>query len=160
MENTSIRFRDARQDEAPLVVQMIRQMVSDMARYGGHAPTTDSTALENLTSAITDELKRNDAKYVLVEPTNGDPIGVAGAQLITLGGVFAPKRTLHISVVYVAPQFRRGGIGGALIARLLDWGRAAGGEECDLNVLSKNPAKSLYERHGFSVVEVKMVRSL
>jgi hypothetical protein len=27
-------------------------------------------------------------------------------------------------------------------------------------VLSRNPAKSLYERHGFSVVEVKMVCSL
>jgi ribosomal protein S18 acetylase RimI-like enzyme len=43
---------------------------------------------------------------------------------------------------------------------MLDCGRAAGIEQCDLNVLSQNPAKSLYEKHGFSVAEVKMVRSL
>ena len=87
-------------------------------------------------------------------------IGVAGAELTTLGGAFAPKKTLHISVVYVLPRLRHGGIGGRLIAKLLDWGRAAGCELCDLNVLSGNPARSLYERCGFSASEVKMVRSL
>jgi GNAT superfamily N-acetyltransferase len=55
---------------------------------------------------------------------------------------------------------RRGGIGSVLLTRILDWGRAAGSEQCDLNVLTKNPAKSLYEKQGFSVLEVKMVRSL
>jgi GNAT superfamily N-acetyltransferase len=76
-----------------------------------------------------------------------------------LAGAFSPKKTLHISVVYVLPQWRRGGIGGRLIAKLLDWGRAAGCELCDLNVLSGNPARSLYERCGFSISEVKMVRA-
>ena len=79
--------------------------------------------------------------------------------MITLGGAFAQKKTLHISAVYVLPQFRRGGIGSALLTRLLDWGRTAGSEQCDLNVLSDSPAKSLYERHGFSVLGLKMVRS-
>jgi GNAT superfamily N-acetyltransferase len=85
---------------------------------------------------------------------------VAGAELITLGGAFATKKTLHLSVVYVLPQFRRGGIGGGLIAEILDWGHASSAEQCSLNVLSGNPAMSLYARHGFSVFEVKMVRSL
>jgi GNAT superfamily N-acetyltransferase len=106
------------------------------------------------------ELKGNNVKYLVAESANGEPIGVAGAELTTLGGAFAPKKTLHISVVYVVPLLRRGGIGGRLIAKLLDWGRAAGCELCDLNVLSGNPARSLYERCGFSVSEVKMVRSL
>jgi ribosomal protein S18 acetylase RimI-like enzyme len=160
MEDTSIRFRDAREDEAPLIVQLIRHMVADMAAHGGHAPTSDSTALDKLETAVADELKGDDAKYLIAESVSREAFGIAGARLITLGGPFAPKRVLHISVVYVRPRFRRGGIGGALLARILEWGRAAGGEECDLNVLSANPAKSLYEKHGFSVVEVKMVRSL
>jgi GNAT superfamily N-acetyltransferase len=109
---------------------------------------------------MADELKDDKSKYLIAETAGGDPIGVAGARLITLGGAFAPKKTLHVSVVYVLPQFRRGGIGGALIDRMLDWGRTAGSEQCELHVLSRNPARSLYERHGFSVVEVKMVRSL
>jgi GNAT superfamily N-acetyltransferase len=152
--------RDARHDEAAFIVQMIQNMVVDMAGYGGSAPASDDTAWEKIAVAIAGELKGNDVKYLVAESANGEPIGVAGAQLTTLGGAFAPKKTLHISVVYVLPQLRRGGIGGRLIAKLLDWGRAAGCELCDLNVLSGNPARSLYERCGFSVSEVKMVRSL
>jgi GNAT superfamily N-acetyltransferase len=138
---------------------MIRHMVVDMARYGGNTPATDDAAWEKIAVAI-DELKGNHVKYVVAESADGGPIGVAGAELTTLGGAFAPKKTLHISVVYVLPRLRHGGIGGRLIAKLLDWGRAAGCELCDLNVLSGNPARSLYERCGFSVSEVKMVRSL
>jgi GNAT superfamily N-acetyltransferase len=139
---------------------MIRHMVGDMASYGGSTPATDDTAWEKIAVAIAGELKGNDVKYLVAESVNGEPIGVAGAQLTTLGGAFAPKKTLHISVVYVLPQLRRGGIGGRLIAKLLDWGRAAGCELCDLDVLSGNPARSLYERCGFSISQVKMVRSL
>jgi len=155
-----ITVRDARHDEAAFIVQMIRHMVVDMASYGGNTPATDGAAWEKIVVAIAGELKGNNVKYLVAESANGEPIGVAGAELTTLGGAFAPKKTLHISVVYVVPLLRRGGIGGRLIAKLLDWGRAAGYELCDLNVLSGNPARSLYERCGFSVSEVKMVRSL
>src|SRR6476620_11870852 len=152
--------RDARHDEAEFIVQMIRHMVVDMASYGGNTPATDDTAWEKIAVAIAGELKGNDVKYLVAESANGKPIGVAGAELTNLGGAFSPKKTLHISVVYVLPPFRRGGIGGRLGAKLLEWGRAAGCELCDLNVLSGNPARSLYERYGFSVSEIKMVRSL
>jgi len=155
-----ITVRDARHDEAAFIVQMIHRMVVDMASYGGNTPATDGAAWEKIAVAIAGELKGNNVKYLVAESANGEPIGVAGAELTTLGGAFAPKKTLHISVVYVVPLLRRGGIGGRLIAKLLDWGRAAGCELCDLNVLSGNPARSLYERCGFSVSEVKMVRSL
>jgi ribosomal protein S18 acetylase RimI-like enzyme len=110
--------------------------------------------------AVAAELQGQTTKYVIAEATNDDRIGVAGAELRTLGGAFAPKKTLHISVVYVAPGFRRRGIGGKLIATILDWGRSGKSEQCDLNVLKANPAKSLYENLGFSIVEIKMVRSL
>jgi GNAT superfamily N-acetyltransferase len=152
-----IAVRNARDDEAGFIVQMIRQMVTEMTSYGGHAPATDDEAWEKLSMALTTELQGENSKYVIAEAENGDRIGVAGAQLRTLGAALAPKKTLHISVVYVLPSLRRSGIGGKLIARILDWGRAVGIEQCDLNVLSRNPAKSLYDKLGFSVVEVKMV---
>jgi ribosomal protein S18 acetylase RimI-like enzyme len=139
---------------------MIRHMVPDMAGFGGHAPATDDSAWETMAITVADELKGSKTKNVIAESADGDPIGVAGAQLITLDGAFAPKKTLHVSAVVVLPRFRRRGIGTALLATLMDWGRTAGSQECDLHVLSRNPAKSLYERHGFSAVEVKMVRSL
>jgi GNAT superfamily N-acetyltransferase len=155
-----VAVRDARHDEAPFIVQMIRQMVADMANYGGDAPAADDAAWERMSVAVAAELQGQDNKYVIAEGENGDRIGVAGAELRTLGGAFAPKKTLHIGVVYVLPSLRRSGVGRELIATILDWGRSIGSEQCDLNVLSNNPAKSLYEKHGFSIVEVKMVCSL
>jgi GNAT superfamily N-acetyltransferase len=155
-----IAVRDARDDEGQFIVHMIRHMVADMATYGGYAPATDHEAWETLSVAVAAELRGQNSKYVIAEVSNGHRIGVAGAELRTLGGAFAPKKTLHINVVYVLPSLRRNGIGGKLLATILDWGRTVGSEQCELNVLSKNPARSLYEKHGFSVVEVKMVYSL
>jgi len=155
----NIILRDARDGEAGFIVQMIRNMVTDMAGYGGNAPATDNAAWEKVAATVAAELRGTSVRYLIAEAAGGDAVGIAGAELITLGGAFAPKKTLHISAVYVLPQFRRGGIGSALLTRLLDWGRTAGSEQCDLNVLTNNPAKSLYEKHGFSVLEVKMTRS-
>jgi ribosomal protein S18 acetylase RimI-like enzyme len=155
----NITVRDARDGEAEVIVQMIRKMVTDMAGYGGDAPATDSAAWERITLTVADDLKRSSAKYVIAETAAGHAVGVGGAELFAPGGAFAPKKTLHITAIYVVPQFRRSGIGSALLTSILDWGRAARSERCDLNVLTNNPAKSLYEKHGFSVLAVKMVRS-
>jgi hypothetical protein len=36
----NVALRDARNGEAGVIVQMIREMVTDMAGYGGNAPAT------------------------------------------------------------------------------------------------------------------------
>jgi ribosomal protein S18 acetylase RimI-like enzyme len=155
-----IIVRNAKLDEAGTIARMIRHMVTDMAGYGGYAPATDDIAWSTLTAGIAEELKSDRSRYVVAEPTNGGPIGAAAAELINLHGAFAPMKTLHVSVVYVLPKHRRGGIGTMMLEKLLDWGRAAGARECDLNVLANNPASALYQKHGFSVFEIKMVCSL
>jgi ribosomal protein S18 acetylase RimI-like enzyme len=155
-----IIVRDAKSDEAPTIVRMIRHMVTDMAGYGGYAPAIEDTAWNSLITRITEELKGGQSKYLVAESSIGGPIGSAAAELIDLHGVFAPMKTMHISVVYVLPQHRRGGIGATMLEKLLDWGRAAGARQCDLNVLASNPANALYRKHGFSLFEVKLVRSL
>ena len=97
---------------------------------------------------------------MVAESTNCGPVGVAAGELIDLHGAFAPMKTLHVSVVYVLPQHRRGGTGTMMLEKILDWGRAAGARQCDLNVLASNPANALYRKHGFSAFEIKMVRPL
>ena len=155
-----IVVRDASRDDVGFIVQMIRRMLADMANYGGHAPATDQAAWQNMADGIGDALQGGNTKYAIAESADGEPLGVAGAELITLGGAFAPKKTIHIHVVYVLPPFRRKRIANTLLARTLDWGRAAGCEQCTLNVLDNNPAKSLYLKTGFAVFELKLVRSL
>jgi GNAT superfamily N-acetyltransferase len=154
-----IVIRDAIHDDVPLIVHMIRQMVEDLTRYGGHAPATDRAALKKMKAMIAKAIK-GDSKYLIAESADSDPLGVTGAELVTLGGAFAPKRTIHIHVVYVLPQFRRCGIASILLTRILDWGRTVGAEQCTLNVFSNNPARSLYEKNGFSEFELKLARPL
>ncbi len=153
-------FRDAGADDAATVADLVRRMVVDMATYGGHAPARDPSAWGNAAAAILAGVAAGTGRFLIAAAANGDPVGAGGADLVTLGGAFAPRTTLHVGVVYVAPDFRRRGIGGALLERLIDWGRAVGAELCDLNVLTANPARSLYERCGFQPFEVRMVRAL
>ena len=86
-----IAVRDAGPDEAEFIVQMIRQMVTDRASFGGDAPATEDEAWEKLSVAFTTELQGENSKYVIAEAENGDRIGVAGAELRTLGAAFAPR---------------------------------------------------------------------
>jgi GNAT superfamily N-acetyltransferase len=155
-----IVIRDAGHDDVPLIVQMIRRMIEDMACYGGHAPATEEAASRDLAATVAEALRGGRTRYQIAQSPDGESVGVAGAELITVGGAFAPKKIIHIDVVYVLPPFRRKGIASTLLARTLDWGRAAGCVQCTLNVLDNNPAKSLYAKSGFAVFELKLMRSL
>ena len=53
----NIILRDARDDEAEFIVQMIRNMVTDMAGYGGNAPATDNAAWEKVAATVAAELR-------------------------------------------------------------------------------------------------------
>jgi GNAT superfamily N-acetyltransferase len=121
-----ITIRDATHDQVGTVMQMIRHMVADMADHGGYAPATDDAAWRTMIDAIAEEIKGTGSRYLIAESTDGKPVGAAGGRLIDLHGAFAPMKTLHISAVYVLPQYRRGGIGAALLEKLMDWGRTAG----------------------------------
>jgi GNAT superfamily N-acetyltransferase len=155
-----IVVRDAGIEDVALIAQMIRQMVEDMARYGGHAPASDEAASQKIEAMVADELKGDANKYLIAESANGEPLGVTNAELISLENVFAPKKTIHVHVVYVLPKYRRRGVASALLRRILDWGRTVDAELCTLNVLAGNPARSLYDKNGFSKFELKLARSL
>src|SRR5262249_46452458 len=100
-------LRDAGPDDARSVVTMIRCMVTDMANHGGHPPAGDQGSWDKMEAGITEDLGSLRAKFVVAHSGEGEWLGVAGGELVTLGGAFAPKETLHISVVFVLPLFRR-----------------------------------------------------
>jgi GNAT superfamily N-acetyltransferase len=156
----AIVVRDARHDEARSVMELTRLMMLDLELYGGRTPASDESAWDKIAVNIAEELKRNAAKYLFAETINGDTVGLAAAKIVVLGGAFEPKKTIHLSIVYVVPTYRRVGVGSKLLARALQWGRDAGCECCSLNVLTENPARSLYTKHGFSEVAINMTRPL
>lgn len=60
---------------------------------------------------------------------------------------------LHINNVAVRPEYRRRGIGGALLGRVLDEARRRKVNAAFLEVRSANrAAQALYEKHGFKAI--------
>jgi ribosomal-protein-alanine N-acetyltransferase len=63
---------------------------------------------------------------------------------------------LHINNLAVLPAFRRGGVGSALLAHVLREGARLGARRATLEVRRSNePARTLYERFGFTVAGVR-----
>lgn len=71
------------------------------------------------------------------------------------------QRYSHIFLLYVKPDYRRRGIGTALMQQAQDWARKRGDFQIGLQVFSHNaPALHLYSRLGYSTQSLLMVKSL
>jgi ribosomal protein S18 acetylase RimI-like enzyme len=66
---------------------------------------------------------------------------------------------VHVIDIALLPEFRRRGIGGALLRDLMDEAAAAG-KKVSIYVEENNPAQSLYRRLGFEPVDKQGVYEL
>jgi ribosomal protein S18 acetylase RimI-like enzyme len=66
-----------------------------------------------------------------------------------------PAECLHIAEVHVLARMRGAGIGAALLAEVERRARAANSPALSLTTTTSNPARRLYERAGFRVVETR-----
>jgi ribosomal protein S18 acetylase RimI-like enzyme len=85
----------------------------------------------------------------------GFPVGAAWYRLFTReepGYGFVDAETPELAIA-VVPSKRGHGVGDELLRALIERGRAAGFARLSLSVEPGNPARKLYERHGFEVVD-------
>jgi GNAT superfamily N-acetyltransferase len=85
----------------------------------------------------------------------GFPVGAAWFRVFRSaepGYGFVDERTPELAIA-VVPSKRGHGVGDALLKALLAKARAGGFERLSLSVEPGNPARKLYERHGFAVVD-------
>ena len=159
---TEIFIREASLADAPVVANFIRLMLEEMALMGGHRIAESDEEWKRFEELIEERLNKKDCVYLLAHAAEPSPnsIGVVEAQVVTLGDIFEPKKSLHIRSVYVLDEHRGKGVAKALLRSVLDWGKKSGCVEADLNVLSGNPALHLYKDLGFRESEIKMVRKL
>lgn len=66
-----------------------------------------------------------------------------------------PPGAYHIAEVHVLPAARNQGIGAALLAEAERTARAANAPAMSLTTTTSNPARHLYERTGFRVIETR-----
>jgi len=96
--------------------------------------------------------RRGDTAVIALE--GGFPVGAAWFRLFRAeepGYGFVSEVTPELAIA-VVPSKRGHGIGDELLQSLISKARQAGYEQLSLSVEPGNPARKLYERHGFEVV--------
>jgi ribosomal protein S18 acetylase RimI-like enzyme len=85
----------------------------------------------------------------------GFPVGAAWFRVFKAdepGYGFVDEQTPELAIA-VVPSQRGKGVGEQLLLALIERAREAGYTSLSLSVEPGNPARKLYERHGFSVVD-------
>lgn len=67
----------------------------------------------------------------------------------------SPEGAYHVAELDVDPRYRNRGIGGALLDRAEAQAVESGYRQMTLETTTINPARRLYERHGFRVLETR-----
>jgi ribosomal-protein-alanine N-acetyltransferase len=95
------------------------------------------------------ELAERDSRFYVVNEDDG--VITAWAGLCT----YAPHEA-YIQTIGVAPAAQGRGLGAELVVRMLDEAKRRGVAHVDLEVKADNePAKRLYEQHGFVQIAVR-----
>ncbi len=157
-----IDIRHGTTEEALLITDLIKSMVTEMTLYGGHVVNNSP----EVWSSVADLVKANIARqeYIYLLANYGSPVqttvGIAVGNIEKLDNIFATKSCLHLSVIYTVPAARHQGIARQLIRKVLEWGQSMNAAEANLNVLVANPARRLYKHLGFQPHEISMVKKL
>ena len=95
------------------------------------------------------ELENHDVSFCFLAKTDdGRAVGFCS--------VWRVADELHINNLAVLPEFRRAGIGSALLTHVLRQGADSGAQRATLEVRQSNDAaRILYERFGFTVAGVR-----
>ncbi|HEX8737392.1 MAG TPA: GNAT family N-acetyltransferase [Pyrinomonadaceae bacterium] len=145
-------IREASQQDVPIVYRLQRQMLAEDGIYGFVAET-----FEQIEKAIN--------PYFLIAETGGEIIGfISGDVSVSDGSAVVPKgeKYLEIENLYVAPEFRKQGVGGRLVDEALTKARENGASYAMLYSASKDVHGILkfYERHNFQSWYVQMFQKL
>ncbi len=100
---------------------------------------------------------RDPAQLLLVGEVRGAAAGFLSARLWGPAPIFEPAGEVFIEFLYVAPEFRRSGVGRLLVARATDWAGRQGAEKVRVKMLSQSDdAVGFWQAVGASSFAVEM----
>jgi GNAT superfamily N-acetyltransferase len=134
-----IRLEPLTPDEAPRLRAIRLRALRD-------APDAFGTTLEEAAARPTDSWSQQLLELpTLVAVSNGLDVG-----MVRCARDRTSTETGWLISMWVAPEVRRTGVGGALVDAVIDWARASGVNRLLLEVADDNtPAIALYARRGF-----------
>lgn len=109
------------------------------------------------TAFLEERFKNNDTVIFLAienSPENRDPKGAAFAQLYPSFSSVAMKPIYILNDLFVAPEFRRAGIGRKMLSQVAQFARQRGAARVVLATANDNvPAQTLYKSFGYQLDE-------
>jgi GNAT superfamily N-acetyltransferase len=152
-----VKIREASRTDVDIVVDLIIAMLREMASYSNRKLRGVDQVKSHLQGRFLDGCEKQHHIYLIAAVEDEDNLaGIVEGSLLSLDRIFCSELVLHVHSLYVRPCYRRQGIGRALLAEALEWGREQGSVEAELSVVARNPARELYERMGFEVSEMEM----
>jgi len=107
-----------------------------------------------------EQLERED-RIDRVADADGQLLGYVSAEVREPPPVIERGDRLHVLEVYVRPEYRREGVGAALLAEAERWGEQQGCTRVTLSVDASNEsAQALYRERGFDVARHRMRKGL
>ena len=108
---------------------------------------------------------------LLAEPTLAQWVALRGSEVVGmqlfdssdhhLAALSTPEQAIYLLGAYTTPAVRGQGVGGALLARSLEWARDAGHPWCVLDYLPANPGGArFWERYDFQPLVYRLCRQL
>ena len=148
-----MELRPATRDDLPF----LREMLYEAAfwRGDGERPPIDEAFATPQLGRYLDGFGRAGDTGVIAVAEGGEPVGAAWYRRFSPrepGYGFVDGATPELSIA-VAPSHRGRGVGRLLLDALIDLAAAHGLPGLSLSVANDNPAKRLYERAGFEVVD-------
>ncbi len=139
--------RLARPSDARGYITLIKNVLREQPRVDTpYAPDEFDPPVERIRDRIA-EVARSDNSLFLIAEAERKIIGA----LTCGGGTLKADHHMTALGVYVAKDWRDQGVGGALMARCVDWARSSRAvERVELEVYANNArAIHLYEKYGF-----------
>lgn len=138
----------------PLVEAFAHEQQSQM-------PINDLTDnfMEYARSGIAQALEHPAACVMVAEEINGEkPVAVGYAVGIAQEppAIFKAEMYTFLSDLYVLPEYRKQGIGTALVERVRGWGWVKGISRLSLIIPTGSPAMQLYEKVGFKPIQTML----
>lgn len=137
---------------APQDLPFLGAMLYEAAFWRPESPLPPlEEALGDPTLAVYLEGWGQPGDHGLVAHLSGSPVGAVWVRRFDEhrhGYGFVDPDTPELTIA-VSPAFRRRGLGGCLLSTIIAQQRLAGTSRLSLSVEDDNPARTLYEQHGF-----------